>query len=120
MILEDVEGKFVNWANEKFFEGKFTGIEHISVKGENKEMCVFEKDNNTYYIGNYQILRILKHNLQKDIIGEDLKITVIGSVKTKAGNDMLKFSIETLVEPVERTRKNMVGESNQSTPGVPF
>ncbi len=115
MILADIEGKFVNWANEKFFEGEFTGIEYISVKGESKEMGVFEKDNNTYYIGNYQILRILKRNLQRDIIGEVLKITVVGSVKTKAGNDMLKFSIET----IEKT-KECVGESNQSTPGVPF
>ncbi len=113
MILQDMAGKFVNWSNLKDFTGKFTGLEEVDIKGENKLMAVFEKDTDIYYIGNFQILRILKHNMTT--IGEDLKITVIGSVKTKSGNDMLKFSIETL----EKT-KECIGESNQSTPGVPF
>ena len=114
MILEDVQGKFVNWANIKNFSGLFKGLEEIDVRGEHKQMAVFEIEKETYYIGNFQIMRILKHNLEK-VIDKEVKITVIGTIITKSGNNMLEFQIET-VDPLESTSR----PSTANTEDIPF
>lgn len=117
MILEDVQGKFLNWANQNSFTGKFVGIENITVKGESTKMAVFEKGNDTYYVGNFQILRILEHNIDRGILSHELKISLQGSITTKTGNEMLKFQVET----TEKIRD--VADATKETPrtpGVPF
>lgn len=127
MILEDVSGKFVNWGNQESLTARFVGIETIKVKGEMKKMGVFEEGNDTVYIGNYQILRILEHNYDRGIVGSILKIKLTGTLQTKAGNQMLQFQIET----VENLEAGDEGEDkrgydvkahteDRNTPGVPF
>lgn len=125
MILEDVSGKFINWSNQDSLTAKFIGIESINVKGEMTKMGVFEKGNDTIYIGNYQILRVLEHNYDRGIVGHVLKIKLIGEIETKSGNKMLNFQVETLEDERDEADSTKgydvkAHTEDRNTPGVPF
>ncbi len=95
MILESVQGSFLNWGKITDFVGVFIKFEEVSIKGEIKKMAIFHKDDETIYVNNYKIMQTLRNNYAR-VVDRELKISKTGSIKTKNGYNMLDFKIETI------------------------